>query len=982
MLKAMTRCGFLFLIATWAWAQTDQTGVIRGKVIDENGDPVPGVTIRSSLEDGAYPKTAFSDEAGMFRIGFLKPGKYQLVAEMTGFLTSELKDVRVSAAQVVPVTITMKVGLAEVLVVTSQERLIDTATTEYSSVLDEEITERLPVSRTATDLVEFTPGARAGQVWGGSTDQANNFQFDGVTVNSPGFGGSFLLPNVSWIKEFQVKGLGAGAEYGNFQGGLVNIVTKSGSNTFAGEVEYLYETQSWNSSNLVVAEEGDEPDMAGEFNANVSGAIVKDKFYYFFSAEQQNRVDNIVDVAQSEAQDSVVFIDQQEDRTETKLFGKLTWQASALDTLNLVLGLDDVETDYRGLSSFVAPEATTNQDSPAFFYNFSWERPISDEYFLEVKVTGYDGEDNREPRNGDIPGVQLLNGNRDEFTNARYLRTRDLTSNALSINLDAFFALGETTHHVKLGGTYDQGTWLETRTRNGNFTWRPESAPDLPFDPNDPATWDFISSDWGGDIRLDAETLNAAVFVQDYVTLTDWMELSIGARYAKWEGDATPGDGSGSKFTALSDTGFAPRIGATFDLARNDEWIAKIHWGRYYQNMFSLFFDRVVGVNAFQDVEYWDWIDDALPELGRAYTEAERDQYFEFFDSDSTSQENGPVQDYNHPYVEQLVVGLEKKIGDDWKVGLTYVNRENQNILALVDLNLASNYTLFHDVEVIDYRSGLPVLDQNGSPLVLDSVYISNDDILYEGWAPGMTEAQIDALTYDPEYVLTNADDAFRELDQFQFLVEGSTSKMYLHFSVTHSELVGNFFSVNGYDDPDGIGAGAYVYPNEQINYVGNLQNAPEWEAKLRLTYDLPWDLRTGVFYRYDSGEFYTPAYDIDRRNHDFVASNGEFFSPDHFYSVSGQRIFLESRGNRNYESFSRLDLRLDKAFRFNDTRLLIGLDVFNALNEDAVTLVENEILYDVLESPDGDETMSSQYGRTIRRQNPREVRLLLSYRW
>ena len=92
--------------------------------------------------------------------------------------------------------------------------------------------------------MKFTPGGSNQQLWGGSTDQANDYQLDGVTVNSPGYGGSYLLPNVDWIEELQVKGLGAGAEYGNFQGGVVNIVTKSGGNETHGGVRFYYEDAS------------------------------------------------------------------------------------------------------------------------------------------------------------------------------------------------------------------------------------------------------------------------------------------------------------------------------------------------------------------------------------------------------------------------------------------------------------------------------------------------------------------------------------------------------------------------------------------------------------------------------------------------------------------------------------------------------------------------------------------------------------------
>jgi len=111
---------------------------------------------------------------------------------------------------------------------------INTSDTEFGSRFTARELALLPLPNDARDLVKYTPGARPDQVWGAATAQANNYQLDGVAVNHPGIGGDFLQPATSWIEEIEVRGLGAGAEYGNFQGGLINIVTRSGSNRLQG----------------------------------------------------------------------------------------------------------------------------------------------------------------------------------------------------------------------------------------------------------------------------------------------------------------------------------------------------------------------------------------------------------------------------------------------------------------------------------------------------------------------------------------------------------------------------------------------------------------------------------------------------------------------------------------------------------------------------------------------------------------------------
>lgn len=979
-MKRYVWIGIVILAAAVAAdAQTDQTGLLIASVVGADGAPVAGASVALEQLDGSYPASGVTDARGTVRFNFLPPGDYLATASLEGYLERTVTNIRVSAAQTSTVTVQLIPAGGEFsgeIEVTAERPLIETRTTEYDTTLGAEATVLLPSARTASDLVKFTPGGSNQQLWGGSTDQANDYQIDGVTVNSPGYGGSYLLPNVDWIEEFQVKGLGAGAEYGNFQGGMINIVTKSGGNAYHGGVRSYFENKNLADTNLNVREAGFEQDSRWEVNADVGGPVVKDKLYFFFSAQRFEQKNDIVDRVASPSDTEVTFLPVQEKRIESKLFGKLTWDATSRDRLNFVLGWDDLQVDNRNLDSYTSPAAAENQDSPALYYNANWSRTLTDALFMELKVSGWQSDNERNPKHGDVPAVQILGGNREIYSNALYTRNQEPDSLAFDAAFDWFVSTGSLDHSFKIGGQYEAGSWLEERIRNGGYTWRPEEG-DGPFDPDDPATWGFISSDWGGTIRLDAETVNAAVYVQDYIDVGPRIRLSAGLRYGIWRGDLTPGISRGSSFEAVSDEAVDPRLGLVWDITGDAQWVAKAHWGRYHQSLFALMFDRVLGGDVFQDVEYWDWAGPGLPDLDHVYTIAERDQYFEFYDSDSTASEVGTVLDYEQPYVDQLVLGIEHALGDQWKVGLTYVNRENKAIVALEDRNLATNYTAFHDVEVVDYRSGDSVLGPDGNPLVLDTIWLANDDILYVGDAPGLSQGQIDALTWNPEYVLTNPDGARREFDQYQLTFDGRGEGWDFNGSVVWTDLTGNFFSVSGYQDPTGIGAGAFVHPNEQTDFQGKLQNYSELAVKLRCNVDLPWNLRAGAYLRYFSGEYYTPSYTIDGRNHDFYAADGSYLDPDLLYAVNGESIFLEPRGSREYDAATLLDLHLDKLIPVGaGTDFIIGFDVFNLLGDDAVTRVETSVNSVDFNDP------TSLYGAVRRREDPRTWRLFASFRF
>lgn len=963
------------LVPGAAMAQTSQTGAIQGTVRSTAGEPLQGVQVQSSQLDGSYPQSTITNNDGRFRIGFLPPGQYRVEAVSIGYRTTVLENVEVRVGAASTVTIEMSEEAVELdpITVSATAQLIDTKTSEISSRIDKEAIDMLPAPRVATSLLQFVPGARPGQVWGGSTSQANSYMLDGVNVNDPGFGGDFLLPNVDWIEDFHVRGLGAGAEYGNFQGGLINIVTKTGNNTFQGGLRFNYEDADLNASNINLQEVGGEQAKRWEVNGEVRGPIIRDKLYYYASVQELHSDYRVIDA--SAAGSGITFLPTLEERREFKALGKLTWQATENDIFNLSIGKDDVFVEHDGIGSYDTPDAAAKEESPATFGNISWQRSFTGGDFLQVKVTGYTGEFDILPYNGNTPSVRLLSSPQYQYTNAVYRRDRAPQNVNADVDYDFFLNVGETVHNIKIGGTYGVGWWDEERRRNGGFTWRPDPGDGSQIDPDDPSTWGFISSDWGGDIDLHARSVNAALYIQDYAEISDRLQVNAGVRVGFWEGHME--DSTGGMTRVADDIALAPRVGATFDVLGDEQWVVKGHWGRYYQNMFALMFDRWEGAEVFTDLEYWDWDSAALPDPNRVYTLDERDQLFAFYSSQPIGSEVGPIVDYSQPFMDQWMVSLERKLAEGWKTELVYVNRRNKDILALVDRNLASNYTRIENVLVEDWRAGEPVLDQNGNPLMLDEMYISNDDILFVGGWTGLPDPA--TLTYEEDFALTNTDEAERTFNQVQLNLYGEQDWLSGMASVVWTDLEGNFFTVNGYASSGGTGAGAFVHPNEQINFLGDLGAYSDWEFKLNLSAQLPAEFRAGIFSTYYSGDHYTPTYTIDDRNHDFYMVSGAdttYLDPDLIYGIAGEDVYLERRGSRTYPGEFLMDLHLDRAFTFGGGAVIVGLDVFNVFGEDAIRSVKSSVAGQVPGDP------TTLFGAVRSRTPPRTLRLSTSFRF
>src|SRR5258707_1161221 len=176
--------------------------------------------------DNSVAREALANADGRFRLASLTAGLYTVTVRKVGYRSVAEDAVRVANAQTVTLTVSLTQAprrLSTIEVVSSPTS-IDVSTTALATRLERQITELLPTARDASSLIALVPGARKDQLWGGAAGASNDYQMDGVSMNHPGRGGDFLSLSVDWIDALEVRGLGAGAESGNFQGGIINAI--------------------------------------------------------------------------------------------------------------------------------------------------------------------------------------------------------------------------------------------------------------------------------------------------------------------------------------------------------------------------------------------------------------------------------------------------------------------------------------------------------------------------------------------------------------------------------------------------------------------------------------------------------------------------------------------------------------------------------------------------------------------------------------
>lgn len=976
----------LLILPAALGAQTRSEGALAGVVVDATNTPVVGAIIEVRGALLSAHRTTTADSVGRFALGAVPVGLYELTARRFGFQAATLSGLRVTEGRTTELRIVLTqtaARLSSVQIVASATQ-VDVTTPAQVERLERGDMARLATGRDAASLVGLVPGARAGAVWGGGGDLSNNVQLDGVAAGHPGIGGDFLRPSVDWIDRLEVRGLGAGADQGNFQGGVINAVTRTGTDRRETTVRTNFEAASLAASNFNLREEGVEQASRREVSGEAAGPIKRGTLHYFLGGQAVARELRVPDLTLSNT--AVGYRDTQTSLYEARGLAKLTWRPNEAGRLDLLIGGASAETERAGLTGADDPSSTQHVTAPSLFYELAWSWDRGSRHAFDLRMVGYSATEEANGYEGrDIPGVRSFALAREPgFQNADFSERRDPSSLAVKGSWRTDVRLFGMRHRLLSGAEVNGGRWRQERTRNGGLTWRPFPDPDVGFiDPSDPTTWAATGTQWGGEVRLRAEVRGAALFLQDEITLGPGLTLSPGIRASAWEGVLRAPSGLDPSVRA---TGWDPRVGLAWDVLGDGTTALKAHWGRYHQGMAAALFDRLAGADVYSNELFYTNAPRPIDPRG-TLTPEERDATY----LDPTGEplspnvkrfdEAGRASGYRQPFMDQLVLAVERSFGQRWKVELVYTDRRNRNLVGLLDRNLSTNHTPIRDVAVRT-RYGGQLTDPDGERLALPVVWIPNNalrDALIELQGrmlpapPGFSYDTIATLTWNPDLVVSTLPDSRRTFRQAYVSVRTEQEHWSAAGSFAWTQLQGNVAGVTAFGGAgDAFRAGGWARPNEAINNEGPLGDFAELEAKFWVGAQLPWGFQGGVTLTHLTGERITPFFEMEAFRYRFATSHvgGAVFEPELFQGANGQTFFLEPRGTRRYSDRTLVDLRLERSFVLREQALALTVELFNALAEDAATAVKLRVEDNFLGDP------TTAYAAIRQRVAPRRIRL------
>jgi len=623
-LRLLSLAGIVLMVApVIMMAQT--TGTLRGFVTDTNGEALPGVTIDIESDAMMTPRSTVTDARGSYRFLYLPPGKYTVCARLTGFETCWTRGVSVQVESTATADIRMTMGaLEQTIEVTAAAPVIDTESASKSYNLNIEMIATVPIAprMNFSDVWQTLPGVSGG--WGDSPlvnaghitrnlepgksyfwsshnqddSYENKILVDGMEINDSMSGTSYASFNYEAIQEIDVKTAGAPAEYGNARSAFMNVVTKSGGNTFEGSLLFQYQPQSFNWTNV-------EGGVASKTSyaipaVTLSGPILKDRLWFLASYKYNNEDYGYPD--------TIVVPDLIRKTRSHMPYAKLTFQANPKHTLSLVYQNDYTEIGNNAFPNTVYSEldAAQRAERGGPMYSLSWRWLISDSVYFNF-IGGY----NHKPRSNFAVTTDPRHQYTERFQGGStllydtgfgedYYSSRDnvLISSHLTYFADDLFGSG--SHEFKFGlefrpyqyAYWDRKYWedeygffqymygldYESYGLTEPYVYRGYQRKGAPGAPQD----HYLNA---------ANVSSQNIFLQDSWIVTKDLTFHLGLRWEHQRDNQYYRDTMPVELEEIypdirnniifDDSGLAPRLGLTYNWRKVG--ILKFHYGRYFE---------------------------------------------------------------------------------------------------------------------------------------------------------------------------------------------------------------------------------------------------------------------------------------------------------------------------------------------------------------------------------------------------------------
>jgi hypothetical protein len=929
-MSALRRCLLLsvvLLLAVAASAAAQTTGSIVGRVTDETGGVLPGVTVEAQSPVLQGTRTAVTDATGAYRLTLLTPGEYTVTFALQGYANESRPGIMVGLDRDTTLNSSLRAAVSEEITVTGELPVVDTTTTSVGSNLDTRAIETLPTGRNYSSIVQITPGvssdanpentSQSSITVYGSTGAENVYYIDGVNTTGAEYGFQGKELNFEFIQAVDVKTGGYEAEFGRSTGGIINVVTKSGGNELHGDVFGYYDADSLQSNaKRVVSTGGTTAGFTREdYGLGLGGYLIKDKLWFFGAYD---RVTNSLDSTLPEGPREGVVVTSESERDLGA--AKLTYRLSESHSL-----VASVFQDPRDDTGAINDAQHTLNGDPLTYegirsfggedYSLRYEGILSASWLVAGQVARHQEENSVGPATGAGDAVQFRDLEEDSFQTGGFglIQFKDFERDFAGASVTRYL----TNHELKLGAEHETAQAEVVRRFSGgqqvdvhstsagpvfsHFYWTTPTA--------------TVANAPISQLEASPEHRNTTAYLQDRWTVRSNITLSLGLRWDRQEII----DAAGTKQIDL-DKDFAPRLGFIWDPTAEGRSKLFGSYGRYYEQIpmdlviRSFSFERQARIFNFSPTS-------TTPDPAAEAALEDESVIFGGFTEPSDP-------DLRNQYINEYLLGYEREVLPDVSLGIKAIYRDYGQVIE--DFLCADDGTycignpgegIMRTVFTLDYERRLPAPEPKR---------------IFKG-------VQLDATKRFSKNWQALASYLYSKL-------EGNFDGLYAPFTNVGADP--NITAAYDYFDFFTNGSDFTRITND-----GPLSNDRRHQFKVSGVYLTPWKLSVGL------SAFYRTGTPLTRYGYSDIYGRYEFFLT---------RRGAEGRTPDNYEA----DLHLGYPLQVGPATVNFLVDIFSLLDAQRPVLLDQRWGFEEADNAVLDEPPNEDYKQAVLRTPPRSYRL------
>ena len=947
--------------------QSRLTGAdLDGTVVDESGGALLGASVSVRNVDTNLTRTASTDARGRYTAAALAPGRYRISVSIKGFGTQTRDGVVLLLGQSATVDFKLKLsGGAEELTVSGEAPVVEISHTEVSSVVNSSQIDNLPINgRNFMSFTIITPGvtndrtpqqgasATSGLSFAGQRARSNNIMVDGLDNNDQVVGAVRALFGQEAIREFQVLTNSYSAEFGKASGGVVNIVTKSGTNELHGNAFFYFRDDGLNAKshfekadifgNPVNLEKA--PFSQQQWGATLGGPIRKDKTFFFLSFEKTDTdASNLVTIQPEAAAllngygfpvelGNVPYASR-----ATEFFAKVDHHWNANHTFVLRGSVADIDNEnIEPFGGSVARSRGAIQQRNDWSLSAAETDVIGSKWINELRVQ-YAPQDQKinslDPRCSGPCAGEDVGGPTLEITGVASVGRQRFTPNLRKnrrIQVLETLSYVAGSHHLKAGLEFnDIKATVGTLPLHFGGRYIFSAIPALGVPTALEALRRGLPSAYVqgyGNSSYVYPVRDLSFFIQD-----EWkvgrLVVKPGVRYQRqfWSGladyDVSDVAGTRLRYPFPEDgNNFAPRLALAYDLTNDGKTSLHGSYGMFFDNTLG----TVPGVTQILTGAQTG-VRTLVATLGQscagtpcsvlAWNSPGRRIASEqvargFFGGSYPTLAFGADPSLETPYAHQAAVGVDRALTKNLALNVNFVYARG-----------------FEQVGTVDYNPALPA--RLGAARRPNDAPCSANPAApcVNGGIPGTSASVLQYTSFgETKYKGLTASLNKRFSNKHQFLVSYTLSK---------AEDNSTDFQSNFIPQDNGFGRNPSDKLGLPLGFDPSTESGPATHDQrhrfvLSGLYELPADIRVSAIFTAASGRPYTPLAGFDFN----ADGNGGAFPPDRARRNPADASSSVGRNSETTSSYVNLDLRLSKRFRFGKSGgIELLVDVFNALN-------------------------------------------------